>query len=74
MNAQHIQERYAGHPFVDYFDCLTAALAAARKRNRQAIQARRDGDPTRAAQHVHMRRYYMQRVRAWHNMIDWSAE
>lgn len=74
MNAQQIQERFADHPFVDYFDCLTAALEAARKRNKQAVRARLEGDLTRAVQHVHMRRYYMGRVRAWRDMIDWSDE
>lgn len=68
-----ISERYAGHPFVDYFDCLTAALSAARDRNKKAVRAALAGDAEGVARHQHMRRYYMGRVRQWHDMIDWSA-
>lgn len=72
MNAQAIADKYAGHPFVDYFDCLTEALKAARSRNKRAVQAKREGRYDEAARHLHMRRYYMGRVRQWHDMIDWS--
>lgn len=73
MNTQQIQAQFAGHPFVDYFDCLTAALSAARERNKKAVRAALAGDADGVARHTHMRRYYMQRVRQWHDMIDWSA-
>lgn len=69
-----IQARFSGHPFLDYFDCLTEALKAARSRNKLAVRARLAGDRGAVAQHLHMRRYYMQRVRLWHGMIDWSAK
>ena len=74
MNAQQIQERFAGHPFIDYFDCLTAALEAAKKRNKQAVRAKLAGEIEQQSYHLGWRRYYMQRVRQWHAMIDWSPE
>lgn len=73
MNAAAIAEQYAGHPFIDYFDCLTAALEAARSRNKKAVRARLAGDLDKASEHQEMVHYYMTRVRQWHDMIDWSG-
>ena len=75
MSAQDlasITARYAGHPFVDYFDCLTASLEAARRRNKLAVRARLAGDDMGARRHQNLCRDYMARVRQWHSMIDWS--
>ena len=74
MNAAEIAERYAGHPFVDYFDCLTASLEAARRRNKLAVRARLAGDEEGARRHQNMVHDYMVRVRQWHGMIDWSDD
>lgn len=74
MNAQQIQERYAGHPFVDYFDCLDASLKAARNRNRLAVRAKKAGDYKAAARHLAEKRWHMRRCRAWYELIDWSEE
>jgi hypothetical protein len=74
MNAQQIQERFAGTPDIDYFSCLTASLEAARRRNKLAVQARLAGDKRRADMHQDYARWYFARVRQWHAMIDWSDE
>jgi hypothetical protein len=68
-----ISARYEGHPFLDYFDCLTASLEAARGRNKLAVRARLAGDEVGARRHRGLRDDYMKRVRQWHAMIDWSA-
>lgn len=74
MNTQQIAERYAGHPFVDYFDCLDASLTAAKRRSKLAVQARLAGDERAVRRHLQMRDHYMRRVRQWHAMIDWSEQ
>ena len=68
-----IRARFEGHPFVDYFDCLTASLEAAKRRSKRAVQATREGNIAEAAMHRQLRDDYMQRVRQWHDMIDWSV-
>ncbi len=72
MTLDQISARYEGHPFLDYFDCLTASLEAAKRRNKLAVQARRAGDEVGAVRHQNMVHDYMIRVRQWHAMIDWS--
>ncbi len=74
MNTAMIQARYAGHPFLDYEDCLQASVAAARKRNKQAVQAKLAGDTRKQSEHLGWKRHYMARARQWFDMIDWSAE
>ncbi len=74
MNAQQIAERYAGHPFLDYFDCLIACVESARSRNKRAVRARLAGEDGTARLHRVMARWYLDRARQWHNMIDWSDE
>ncbi len=69
-----IAARFEGHPFLDYFDCLTAALAAARRRNKRAVQCRREGNLVEAGMHQQLAHDYMKRVRQWHDMIDWSDD
>lgn len=70
--AAMIQARYEGHPFLDYFDCLTASLEAAKNRNKLAVRASLAGDESAAQRHRDLRDDYMARVRQWHDMIDWS--
>lgn len=74
MNAKQIQERYAGHPFVDYFDCMVEAIRAARRRNRLAAQARREGRGHEADRQREHRDYFIKRARQWRDLIDWSDE
>lgn len=74
MNAAEIAERYAGHPFVDYFDCLTASLEAARRRNKLAVRARLAGDEVSARRHQKEARDHMRLVRDFHDRINWSDD
>ena len=37
MTLADISARYEGHPFVDYFDCLTASLEAAMRGGRGLV-------------------------------------
>lgn len=69
-----IRARFEGRPFVDYFDCLTASLEAAKRRSKRAVQATKAGNPAEAAMHRGLRDDYMLRVRQWRDMIDWSQE
>lgn len=73
MTLADISARYEGHPFVDYFDCLTASLEAAKRRNKLAVRARRAGDEIGERRHRGLRDDYMKRVRQWHDLIDWEA-
>lgn len=73
MTLADITARYEGHPFLDYFDCLTASLEAARRRNKLAVRARRAGDEDGVLRHRGLRDDYMKRVRQWHDLIDWEA-
>jgi hypothetical protein len=74
MTLAEISARYEGHPFVDYFDCLDATLAAAKNRSKLAVRARLAGDEMAAAHHRNLCREYMRQVRNFHNQIDWIAE
>jgi hypothetical protein len=74
MTLAEISARYEGHPFLDYFDCLEASLAAARHQNKLAVRARLAGDEVGAARHRKESRDHMRAVRNFHDMIDWSAE
>ena len=77
MSAQDlasITARYAGHPFVDYFDCLDASLAAAKLRSKLAVRARLAGEVEQESYHLGWKRYHWARVRHFHKMIDWSEE
>ncbi len=74
MNTAMIQARYAGHPFLDYQDCLQAAVEAAKRRNKLAVRARKAGDFNDAANHQELVHHYLTRARQWFDMIDWSAE
>ena len=72
MTLAEITAQFEGHPFVDYFDCLTVSLASARRRNKLAVRARLAGDEVGARRHQGLVTDYMARVRQWHAMIDWS--
>ena len=72
MTLSEITARFEGHPFVDYFDLMTVGIETAKRRNKQAVRAIKAKRYDEAARHLHMKRYYMQRARAWHDMIDWS--
>jgi hypothetical protein len=74
MSLADISARYEGHPFLDYFDCLDASLAAARNRSKLAVRAARAGDELGARRHRQLRDDYMRQVRDFHSQIDWSDE
>ena len=74
MNTQAIAEKYAGHPFIDPFDCLDASLSAARERSKWAVRAAKEGNHTVAAWHRRKRDEHMVQVRHFHALIDWSDE
>ncbi len=73
MNTAAIAAQYEGHPFVDYFDCLTVSLEAAKRRNKLAVRCRLAGDEVGALRQQNLVHDYMIRVRQWHAMIDWSG-
>lgn len=70
--AAEISARFDGHPFVDYFDCLTVSIESARRRNKLAVRARLAGRYDEASRHQQHVTDYMKRARQWHDMIDWS--
>jgi hypothetical protein len=74
MNATEIAERFAGHPFVDAFDCLIASIAAAKSRSKLAVRAAKMGDLDTAIRHRKKRDEYLRDVRDFHARIDWSDE
>jgi hypothetical protein len=74
MNAHQIQERYAGHPFVDYFDCMIEGIRAAKRRNKLAVRAYLEGRGAEADRQREHRDYYLKRARQWRDLIDWSDE
>ncbi len=73
MSLDEISARYAGHPFLDYFDCLTVCVESARRRNKLAVVARREGRMDEAAKHQGFVADYMRRARTWYDMIDWGT-
>ena len=74
MKVQQIEAMFAGHPFVDAFDCLIASLAGARNRSKLAVRASLAGDHVTAARHRTKRDEYLADIRRWHDQIDWSDE